>query len=142
MQEALVHLWQTEEQNPGKSEAWYLQSCRFHLQNHQRRGRSVDSTKHRWDQLEVGIEPAESAELNEDPWGQLMISDFVAELSQWLTPPEKEILLCLLEGLSARETARRLNVSHTLINRHRSQISAMASKLGMAASRNRPKRGP
>lgn len=141
MQEALVHLWHTEEQHPGKSEAWYLQSCRFHLQNCRRRGRSVDSTKHRWDQMEVGIEPAEPAEPNEDPWGQLMISEFVAELTRWLTPSEKDILLCLLEGLSARETARRLNVSHTLINRHRSQIAAMASKLEIPPSRSRPELG-
>src|SRR6266446_2306124 len=46
-QEALVHLWLREKQQPGQTQSWYLQSCRFHLQNYLRNGRSVDSRRHR-----------------------------------------------------------------------------------------------
>ncbi len=42
MQEAMVHLWRSEQQHPGNSEAWYLQGCRFHLQNVLRHGRSLE----------------------------------------------------------------------------------------------------
>lgn len=147
MQEAMVHLWRTEERHPGKSEAWYLQSCRFHLQNLLRQGRSVDSSRHFRAQV-LDLEPTqdesslfEQAESNGALWDEVIVNDYMAALVQWLTPQEKETLRCLMEGFTARETARRLNVSHTLINRHRSQIANLALKLGIAPSRNRPKRG-
>ena len=41
MQEALVHLWLLEERRPGQRQSWYLQSCKFHLQNYIAAGRSV-----------------------------------------------------------------------------------------------------
>src|SRR2546427_3728704 len=47
MQEALVHLWLLEERRPGQRQSWYLQSCKFHLQNYITAGRSVDSPKRR-----------------------------------------------------------------------------------------------
>src|SRR5262245_33465190 len=45
MQEALLHLWQVQEQQPGHSETWYFQGCRYHLQHLRVAGRSVDSHK-------------------------------------------------------------------------------------------------
>lgn len=149
VQESMVHLWRTEEQYPGKCEAWYLQSCRFHLQNFLRRGRSLDSWKHCGaqvccrEQSAEGFqlfEPAETngSETNESLLDEVSVNDFLAKLSQWLTPSERDSLLCLMDGLTARESAKRLNVSHTLVNRHRSQIAALALKLGIAPSRNRP----
>src|ERR1700740_1086225 len=47
LQEAIVHLWLLEERRPGQSRSWYLQNCKFHLQNHLATGRSVDSLKRR-----------------------------------------------------------------------------------------------
>src|SRR5205085_1281 len=44
-QEALVHLWLREQQRPGQTQSWYLQSCRLFLQNFMRSGRSVDSKR-------------------------------------------------------------------------------------------------
>src|SRR5881296_140185 len=44
-QEGLIHLWRREESCPGHNPGWYLQSCRFHLRNYLRCGRSVDSPK-------------------------------------------------------------------------------------------------
>src|SRR5712675_3603182 len=46
LQEAFIHLWLQETHRPGQTQSWYLQSCRFYLQNHLRTGRSVDSPKH------------------------------------------------------------------------------------------------
>jgi DNA-directed RNA polymerase specialized sigma24 family protein len=150
MQEAMIHLWRMEEQDPGKDEGWYLNGCRFYLQNFLRLGRSVDSLKHfraqvlNRDQAQDGLDGfnlLESAEPNGSLWDEVSVNDFMAELSQWLTAQEKEILLCLMDGLSARETAERLDISHTLVNRHRSQIAKLAMKLGIAPSGNRPESG-
>lgn len=44
-----------------------------------------------------------------------------------LTPREREVLLLVLEGLSNKQVARRLNVSHRTIDVHRSH---MMEKLG------------
>ena len=147
MQEAMIHLWHMEEQAPGQDEVWYLQGCRFHLQNFLRQGRSVDSLKHVRDrvlnreQSGDGFNLVEPGEPNGSVWDEVSVQDSTAAISQWLTPREQETLRCLMDGLSARETARRLKVSHTMVNRHRAQIATLALKLGIAPSRNRPKAG-
>ena len=51
LQEARLHLWRMEIQNPGRSTSWYLQSCRFRIQHYLAAGKSVDSVKRRWQQL-------------------------------------------------------------------------------------------
>jgi RNA polymerase sigma factor (sigma-70 family) len=144
VQESMVHLWRTEEQYPGRCEAWYLQSCRFHLQNFLRQGRSVDSHK-RYGAQALNQDPAddefqlfEPMETNETLVDEVSVNDFMAELSEWLAPAEKDTLRCLMDGLTARETARLLNVSHTLVNRHRSRIADLAVKLGITPPRRRP----
>jgi DNA-directed RNA polymerase specialized sigma24 family protein len=142
MQEALFHLWRQETTCPGQSAYWYLQSCRFHLQNFLRHGRSVDSLKRLRDQVfqcegaADGFDPVEAGNPVASGWDEVSVNDFMAELSQWLTPLEKDTLRCLMDGLTARETARRLNVSHTQVNRHRSRIASLALKLGMTHPRN------
>src|SRR5690348_9379217 len=45
MQECLINLWRVEQEKPGQTRSWYLQSCRFHLQHCLMMGRSLDSTK-------------------------------------------------------------------------------------------------
>src|SRR5262245_22653832 len=47
IQEALLHLWRLQQEEPGRPDGWYLQSCRFHLHNLLRKGRSVDAWKRR-----------------------------------------------------------------------------------------------
>jgi DNA-directed RNA polymerase specialized sigma24 family protein len=148
MQEALLHMWRQETECPGESPQWYLQSCRFHLQNFLRQGRSVDSLKrlrsqvvHR-DQPVDGLDTFEREDPNGSLWDEVNVNDYMAQLSQWLTPQEKDTLRCLMDGLTARETARRLNVSHTLVNRHRSRIASLAVKLGITPSRTKPGQWP
>jgi len=145
MQEALVHLWQMEEQDPSKDQGWYLQGCRFYLQNFLRQGRSVDSVKHfraqilNREQPDDGLNLFDPAQSNTSMWEEGNVNDCMAELFQWLTPQENDTLLCLMDGLSARETAKRLDISHTMVNRHRAQIANLALKLGIAPSRPRSK---
>jgi DNA-directed RNA polymerase specialized sigma24 family protein len=135
-QEALIHLWRLEEERPGESEHWYLQGCRFHLQNQLHRGRSVDSRKRVRAQVPNGNEsedensvldglcPAQSC------WEEISVNDFIEVIGKGLSGVEQATLRCMAEGLSGRETAKRLGVSHSLANRHRNRIAALALSLG------------
>ncbi len=138
IQEAIIHLWLREKEHPGQSQSWYIQSCRLHLQNFLRKGRSVDSGKHRQtDSLRDG-EDEEPEEVNGGPHDTLFAivcaRDLVSELSKWLSPVEKQILNLGVEGLSLREIAIRLGLSHTTVIKYRRNIAGLASRLGLEES--------
>ncbi|MEO8429579.1 MAG: hypothetical protein ABI651_21000 [Verrucomicrobiota bacterium] len=137
MQEALVHLWQQEQRHPGQSQSWYLQSCRYHLQNYLQRGRSVDSAKHRAVcRLSSGDSRIEEGD-DETPDGRTCVfaevsaADMRAQLTKWLTPLERRILALLIQGFSLRETALRLLLSHTAVAKHRRRMALVAGSLGI-----------
>ncbi len=135
-QEALIHLWLREESCPGQSTGWYLQSCRFHLKNHLRCGRSVDSPRH----FRVRQELPEHGDAPIDSWhdsmggttilDQICARELCSMLSEWITPVERQILACLTDGLGMREIGQRLGVSHTFVIQHRRKIASLALKLG------------
>ncbi len=136
MQEALVHLWLLEARRPGQRESWYLQSCKFHLQNYVSSGRSVDSPKRRAGK--IGYEDDESRydrafESSRDSLVFTLVSarDIFLMLSCRLTPFEQAILGHLSEGLGAREIAERLEVTHPTVIKYRRKIAAMAIRLGI-----------
>ena len=137
MQEGLIHLWQSGERCPGQRSAWYLQACRFHLQNYLRRGRSVDSGKHFLCELPQTVNGQDSDEVQRelhtdgDFWDEVNARDLVSVLSRWLTPREKQVLDCLADGLSAREIAKRLDLSHTWVITCRRRIVILALKSGI-----------
>jgi RNA polymerase sigma factor (sigma-70 family) len=135
IQEAIIHLWLREKEHPGQSQSWYIQSCRLHLQNFLRKGRSVDSGKHRPTAALHDGEDAEQEEadaVSDDRLVALVCArDLVSELSKWLTPVERQILNLGVDGLSLREIAIRLGLSHTTVNKHRRNIAGLASRLGL-----------
>ena len=135
LQEALIHLWLMEARRPGQTKSWYLQSSKFHLLHFLASGRSVDCTKRaRYhshfeddsDQPEVFSELA-------DPSGsvvsQVIARDIISVLSSHLSPKEKAVLDCLADGLGPREIGRRLEMSHTMVIKHRSSIASLLVKL-------------
>jgi len=136
VQEALIHLWQEEQRYPGQRAGWYLRSCQFHLLNQMRFGRSIDSPKRRTslvvprdadsvgflDSLADSTEGASVVEV-------VTARDLISELLQHLAPMEREVLVCLANGMGTRETARRLNLSHTCVARKRRAIAALLFKL-------------
>jgi RNA polymerase sigma factor (sigma-70 family) len=136
IQEAIIHLWLQEREHPGQSHAWYIQSCRLHLQNFLRKGRSVDAGKRRR-AAGFPLEPTTPKDL-ETPVDDTLLSlvcarDLLAELGKWLTPLEKQILSLAHDGLSLREIGERFHLSHTSVLRHRRSIAALASRLGSEA---------
>ncbi len=146
MQEALVHLWQVQEQHPGQTKNWYLQNCRFHMLHFLALGRSVDSPKRRASQ----VHPSENDE-NPDDWldrfqgsdcvlQDVSARDILSSLSKLLSRREICVLQWLAEGLGAREIAKRLGISHPMVIKHRRKIATLAKKLALdhpPASRKR-----
>src|SRR6266540_5784946 len=57
LQEAVIHLWQLKNRRPGQSASWYFKSCQLHLLNLLRKGRSIDSLKHRMRRVRL-LDPA------------------------------------------------------------------------------------
>jgi RNA polymerase sigma factor (sigma-70 family) len=142
MQEALIHLWQTQEQNPGQTKNWYLQNCRFHLLHYLASGRSVDSPKRRASQ----VLPSDRDDNAEDCLDRLEAADCVLEdvsardilnsLAKVLSARDMRILLWLTEGAGTREIARKLGISHPMVVKIRRRIAALARKLSIGPPRN------
>ena len=136
MQEALVHLWLLEERRPGQRQSWYLQSCKFHLQNYITAGRSVDSPKRRSGKIAFNgddYEGTQSDAASRDSTVLTLASarDIFASLSCRLTPFEQAILTHLADGWGAREIAEQLEISHPTVIKYRRRIAAMALRLGI-----------
>jgi DNA-directed RNA polymerase specialized sigma24 family protein len=135
LQEALVHLWLTERRRPGQTTSWYLQSCKFHLQHYLASGRSVDSTKRRSGQLQFAQDSEEEDGIPEqgDEGNSVVTSVSARELMSLLSPllsaQENAVLDCLADGLGARAIGRELNMSHTMVIKHRRRIAALLERL-------------
>ena len=139
MQEALIHLWQSERDRPGQSTSWYLQGCRFRLRHYLAAGRSLDSTKRRNGQI-VGLgDDQEATEFFEDlqaashEFDEACTRDLVFTLSSSLRPREQAVLACLAEGLLTRDIVRRLKLSAPTVTKYRRKIARLATKFGVAS---------
>jgi RNA polymerase sigma factor (sigma-70 family) len=135
-QEALIHLWRIEARRPGFTRSWYLQSCKFHLLHYLAAGRSIDSMKRREGRVENETElETDFFELEDS--GDSVLSDvsareIISMLSRELQPHERAVLDCLADGLGPREIGRRLNISHTMVIKHRCKIASLLSRLERA----------
>ena len=158
LQEAVIHLWQLRNRRPGQSASWYFKSCQLHLLNLLRKGRSIDSLKHRRDRIRL-VEPATDDssdsggfyelsrhfDSEESVFSQVSARDIFTSLCQWLEPPDQLILDHLADGLSAREIASRLRLSHTAVLKRQRKIASVALSLGLCPSSNahdRPRKIP
>jgi DNA-binding NarL/FixJ family response regulator len=134
-QEALIHLWLIEIHRPGQTRSWYLQSCKFHLQHYLASGRSVDSNKRRDGQMPYETHSEDPSDRHDlvDPGAsvQSFVSarELVSLLSRGLMPVEKAVLDGLADGLGPREIGRRLNISHTMVIKHRCKIASLLAGL-------------
>jgi DNA-directed RNA polymerase specialized sigma24 family protein len=137
LQEARVHLWLRQKYVPGQTRSWYLQSCRFFLQNLLRNGRSLDSIKRNARVCPVS-EAADEDEaerlhqVDDDPvLGMVSAREIARTLQKSLTPAEHSVFTGLAEGKGIREIASCLHVSHTSVQRLRTKIVAVALRLGV-----------
>ena len=135
MQEAKLHLWLTGHRCPGQTLSWYLQSCRFHLQHYLNSGRSIDSTR-RWrdqSQLDESPDNDEISNAPEDSGNSVVTCvsarEIIALLKRHLSLQEQAVLDCLADGLGPREIGRQLELSHTMVIRHREKIALLLTRL-------------
>jgi RNA polymerase sigma factor (sigma-70 family) len=138
-QEALIHLWTIEARRPGFTRSWYLQSCKFHLLHYLAAGRSVDSMKRREGQVQNSESSEEGDVFEMADSGESVLSivcarELIAILSRQLQDHERAVLECLADGLGPREIGRRLNISHTMVIKHRCKIASLLNRLGRAQS--------
>jgi DNA-directed RNA polymerase specialized sigma24 family protein len=135
LQEAMVHLWLTESRRPGQTPSWYLQSCKFHLQHYLSAGRSVDSTKRRSGQLQFAYDSEDEDGIPEQADGgnsvitSVSARELMSLLSPHLSAQENAVLDCLADGLGVREIGRELNMSHTMVIKHRRKIATLLLQL-------------
>ena len=135
LQEALIHLWVIEARRPGQTRSWYLQSCKFHLLHYLASGRSIDSIKRRDGQIHFECQAEDQYDLYDlaDPGASVLscvsARELLSLLSGQLLPNEVDVLHCLAEGLGPREIGRRLNISHTMVIKHRCKIAFLLSRL-------------
>jgi len=142
MQEALVHLWQIQQLEPGHTKSWYLQSCRYHLQHHLALGRSIDSPKRSSARMhpatpdedhESLLDKHVSGRISEDVLADVSARDMVNAISKCLPEFGRTILELLANGLGVCEIARRLNISHPTAINHRRKIATVANRLGISS---------
>jgi DNA-binding CsgD family transcriptional regulator len=137
MQEALIHLWQVQQQNPGQTKNWYVQNCRYHLLHYLALGRSVDSPKRRGGQVTPVSHQDDADEwLDHVEAGTCVLEDvsardIMAALAKSLSAREISILQWLAEGAGPREIAKRLSISHPMVIKHRRKIALLARKLAI-----------
>ncbi len=135
LQEALIHLWVTQLQRPGQTTSWYVQSCRFHLRHYLARGRSVDSKKRSANRADLFAtdEPVSfdvpAIEGQNDCEVQATINDDIRVLSDQLTSSDKRMLEYLLDGLTLREAASKLEISFPTALKRRRRIGEIFKRL-------------
>src|SRR5262245_30119414 len=111
MQECLIRLWRQETEQPGRTQSWYLQSCRFHLQHWLALGRSLDSLKRANGDRRIAIDTVNNEPEVEDYHtnGELLelvnARDTISTLASRLNSPASEVLRGLANGLALREIA-------------------------------------
>ena len=127
----MIHLWITETRRPGQTKSWYLHSCKFHLLHYLASGRSIDALKRRDGQIDFEADSDYDVEAGtgDSVLSSVCARELIALLSRQLLPPEKAVLECLADGLGPREIGRRLNISHTMVIKHRCKIASLLTRL-------------
>ena len=138
LQEALVHLWKMQQLEPGHTESWYLQGCRYHLQHRLAFGRSIDSPKRSSSRVHPSddgedhdslLEVCDDEVTSDVVRAEVSARDMITSMSKRLNEFEQTILKYLADGLGIGEIAKRLNISLPTVAKHRRKIAELATKL-------------
>jgi DNA-directed RNA polymerase specialized sigma24 family protein len=136
-QEALLCFWRAEVCSACQTPSWYLQHCRCRILDFFHHGRSLDSLKRR--RLGCPIDGSEDADWdakqypdpNDDILQEVCAWDTFNELERRLGPSEQQTLALLRDGLTAREIAQELHISHVAVIKRRCRIARVAQGLGI-----------
>ncbi|MGO8930218.1 MAG: hypothetical protein ACLQU3_25395 [Limisphaerales bacterium] len=117
--------------HPGQTVNWYKQRCRFSIYGYLDTGRSVDSLKHRSSACTVDEPEQLDSAADDDIVQQICEQDVFDELTRHLEAPEQRTLGFLRKGMTVREIARELHISHVAVIHRRRRIAATALGLGI-----------
>jgi DNA-binding CsgD family transcriptional regulator len=115
-----------------------LHGRRFHLLHYLALGQSIDSPKRRASQVQPSSPDEDQDDLldcfesADTVFADVSAREIVSALSKVLPAREMIILHWLSEGLSTREIATRLGISHSMVIKHRRKIAALTQKLSVA----------
>ena len=138
MQECLIRLWQLESKEPGQTQSWYLQNCRFHLQHWLASGRSLDSRKRANGVKRITLDgdndalPDYGYHTNGELLEVVSAHDIVSALAGRLKPLETAVLGGLADGLVLHDIAVKHNLSYPTALKYRRKIAALTIKLGIS----------
>jgi RNA polymerase sigma factor (sigma-70 family) len=153
MQEMLVHLFQVQKEQPGKTLQWYVKSCEFHARNYLRLGRSIDSYKRARGGVQIADAPngdhdefcheqffhrVDPVDLNASH-KELFRDDILALITPRLSERQRVIMQLLMQGSGVREIGRQLGITHPAVIKHRRKIARIAKEfLDDSLTANRP----
>ncbi len=136
---ALLHFWQELQEHPGQRLSWYLQSCRFHLIDKLRSGRSIDAIKRshlRADLYSESDEDWEIENLNapaeEEVLSVVIANEVFTMLAQRLEGTQLAVFVDLFHGFGVQEISRRMGISHQAVGGARRNIARLAIRIGIA----------
>src|ERR1043166_2151897 len=140
MQIARIYLWRKETKYPGRKLVWYLKSCRRHILDFLRQGRSIDSLKRHsgrvvyteWPETEPTDGDCSAFGVEDNPLSQVYAEELLRLLVSKLPPQERIILRERWAGLSVREIAQALKIAHQNVTRHCQHIKVVARQNGVA----------
>lgn len=144
MQVATIHLWLIEARLTGQTVSWYLQSCKYHLQNLMASGKSIDAGKRRHGKVDWEADEAFATAVpvtradGENVVGWVSARDMLAQLTKQLSAKETDILGGVVSGLGSREIGRNLGMSHQAVAKHRRKIARQAMCMGIGPAVSRP----
>jgi len=133
-QEAMIYLWHLESSHPNQKPSWYLQGCKFHLQNKLKKGKSLDSHKRRAGAVNIeeevyGSEKAYGFVMDDLSVNRANQKDVLTALEKSLPRITTQILEHLIVGYRVEEIARVFNLSPRTISKHRQSILSKAKEL-------------
>jgi RNA polymerase sigma factor (sigma-70 family) len=138
IQDAMVHLWREETQRPGRSRSWYLQGCLGHIRNRLRCGRSLDNGRRANRRVTNEQEPCSESEETEEMSGEqsglgmIYARDILCSIWPHLGDTDRTILLGRMVGLTVREIAREVGLSHPAVCSRWLHIASVARGLGIS----------
>jgi len=126
-QEMCLYLWQNYSQGLpiGINEAYVIKGCEFHIQNFLRKGRP----KAKFSSLEQLISDRGQTlgDILEDKKsdfrssiGDKVTVDEIRDIG--LSKKEQSVFSCLLKGLTVREAAKELGISHVMVIKYKKKI--------------------
>lgn len=120
-QEAVTHLWQRFNQGElgDKNTSYIVKGCYFHLKNYQRTALEKFNLLEEPEENEEGEERPGALDLfadSENPRERINANLFIWDLkNNGLTKREKEVIDLMLQGLTVREIASCIGVSHVRV---------------------------